>query len=206
MSSRKSVFEFVRERIVLINAVFVFSGALVVALDLVAPKESYFVAVGVSLASVFVLLLFADLIFPEALHVLKPIRGLWMGQSRIWRSAAWQFLLASSLLILGLGAYFKAKVETDIVLAHQFEPVGVLQQKLLSTQIDLRDIKVALNAVRHEDTCKQLATQSIEPGEDGLETQNDIDALLLITQACITVNERKLHMLKRVLQTDQSHS
>lgn len=205
MSSRKSVFEFVRERIVPINAVFVFSGAFVVALDLVAPKESYFFAVGVSLASFFVLLMFADMIFHDAVHILNPIRGFWMGQSRIWRSAAWQFALASSLLIVGLGAYFKARAETDVELANQNQSVSVLQQKLLSIQIDLREIKVALSAVRPEDTCKQLAIQSIEFEEERIETQTEIDALLLITQACITVHEKKLQMLKRTLNSDHGH-
>lgn len=182
--SRKSIFEFVRERIVPINAAFVFSGALVMALDLVAPKESYFVAVGISLGSFLSLLMIADLIF----H---------FGQSRMWRSAAWQFALASSLLILGLGPYFKARAETDVVLANQFESVGVLQQNLMSIQVELQDIKLALSAVKPKDTCKELATKAIEFREDGLETQTDIDTLILITQACISVNERQLHMLKR---------
>lgn len=202
MNTRKSVFEFVRERIVPINALFVFSGALVVALDLVAPKESYFFAVGVSLASVFVLLMFADLIFHDAVYILRPIRGLWMGQSRIWRSAAWQFALASSLLIVGLGAYFKARAE-GVEQSNQNESVSVLQQKLRNIQLDLREIKAALSPVRPEETCKQLAAKSVEFGNVGIATQTEIDALLSITQACITLYERKRQMLKSTL--NQGH-
>lgn len=201
MSSKKSVFEFVRERIVPINALFVFSAALVLALDRVAPKESYFIFVGAGFTAFFVLLMVADYVFDDVLRV-KPISGLWMGQSRIWRSPVWQFSLASSLLIVGLGAYFEAKAG-NAELTSQHESVAVLQQKLLSIQFDLRDIKLALSAVRHEDTCRLLATEFIS--EDGIKKRSDINALLLITQACITVHEKNLQMLKRTLNSDQGH-
>jgi len=215
--SRKTLFEFVRERIVPINAVFVFSGGLVMALDFVAPKGAYLQAVGIGLASLFVLLMIVDLVFHDTVQrwldrptigLMRLVKGLWMGQSQIWKSAAWQFAIAISVLIVGLGAYSKAKAETGGILASQFESVAALQRNLLGIQMDLQDIKQTLANVKQEtssDPRKELVNLGIQFTENDFDkavAQNDVRALALFVQARITLNERKLTVVRRALETD----
>lgn len=215
--SRKTLFEFVRERIVPINAVFVFSGGLVMALDFVAPKGAYLQAVGIGLASLFVLLMIVDLVFHDAVQrwldrptigLMRLVKGLWMGQSQIWKSAVWQFAIAISVLIVGLGAYSKAKAETGGILASQFESVAALQRNLLGIQMDLQDIKQTLANVKQEtssDPRKELVNLGIQFTENDFDkavAQNDVRALALFVQARITLNERKLTVVRRALETN----
>ncbi len=219
--SRKTLFEFVRERIVPINAVFVFSGGLVMALDFVAPKGAYLQAVGIGLATLFVLLMIVDLVFHDtvqrwldrpAIGLIRLVKGLWMGQSKIWKSAAWQFAIAISVLIVGLGAYSQAKAETGGILASQFESVAALQKNLLGIQMDLQDIKQTLKNVKQEtssDPRKELVNLGVQFTENDFDkavAQNDLRALALFVQDPITLNERKLTVVKRALETDDEQA
>lgn len=215
--SRKTLFEFVRERIVPINAVFVFSGGLVMALDFLAPKGAYLEVFGIALASLFVLLMIVDLIFHDtvqrwlakpAIGLIRLVQALWMGQSQIWKSAAWQFAIAISLLIVGLGAYSKAKADTGGILASQFESVASLQKSLFGIQMDLQDIKHTLKNVKQEtstDPRKELVNLGMQFTENDFDkavAHGDVRALELFSQARITLNERKLTVVRRALQTD----
>lgn len=214
--SRKTLFEFVRERIVPINAVFVFTGGLVVALDFVAPKGAYLAVVGMGLALLFVLLMIVDLVFHDTVHrwldrpaigLIRLVKGLWMGQSQIWKSAAWQFAITISLLIVGLGMYSKAKAETGGILASQFESVATLQKSLLGIQMDLQDIKQTLKNVKQEtstDPRKELVNLGIQFSEDGLNravAEGDIRALELFVQAKFTLSEGKEDTIHRLATT-----
>jgi hypothetical protein len=145
-----SLFLFVRERIVPINAVIALSLSLSLALDFLAPKAPYLAWLSYALAGVVLACMAAELIAPVWVgHWLdRSTKGapglfkrLWMGYRPAWRSPAWQAVAVITCGVLVLGQVSKAKAAEGGILASQFPSVSSLQAALLDLKKYTQAIK-----------------------------------------------------------------
>ena len=151
-----SLFTFIRERIVPINAVIALSVTLSLALDFLAPKAPYLAWLSYGLAALVLLCMAAELIAPFRVRrwldsssesLLDPIKRLWMGQRHAWRSPAWQTVAAVTATVLVLGQVSKAKASDGGILVSQFPQMSNIQAVWLDLKKDNQAIKSAVKEV-----------------------------------------------------------
>ena len=201
---RKTLFEHVRETLVPINAVFVFSNGVVIALDLMAPQGAYLQALGIMMAVFVVGLMTAERFAPEQVGrwLDRPAQGLiqlfktiWMRQRPIWRSPTWLVTILITVIVIFLGQVSKAKAETGGILATHFESFAYIQQHILEIKTDLKEIKEQLKNVKREiseDPRKELTNLGIKWQENDFEDavrKSDLKVLKLFLDSDFVPNE-----------------
>ncbi len=151
-----SLFTFVRERIVPINAVIALSVTLSLILDFLAPKAPYLAWVSYALAGVVLACMAAELIAPvwvgqwldrSAKGASGLLKRLWMGYRPAWRSPAWQAVAVVTCSVLILGQVSKAKAAEGGILASQFSGVSSLQAALFDLKKDTQAIKQGVDEI-----------------------------------------------------------
>lgn len=152
-----SLFTFVRERIVPINAVIGLSITLSLILDFLAPKAPFLAWVSYALAVVVLLVMLAELIKPEAVSrwlenatqgAGAVLKKMWMGQRPAWRSPAWQTAALLAVAVLILGQVSKARAQEGGWLASRFTGVANAQAAWLDLKKDTETIKEGMNELR----------------------------------------------------------
>jgi hypothetical protein len=201
---RKTLFEYVREILVPINAVFVFSNGVVIALDLMAPQGAYLQALGILMAVFVVGLMIAERFAPEqvgrwldrpAQGLIQVLKTIWMRQRPIWRSPTWLMAILITVTVIFLGQVSKAKAETGGILATHFESFAYVQQHIFDIKTDLKEIKEQLKNVKKEtseDPRKELANLGVKWREDALEDavqQSDLQVLKLFVESNFVPND-----------------
>lgn len=152
-----SLFIFVRERIVPINAVIALSITLSLILDFLAPKAPFLAWVSYALAVVVLLVMLAELIKPVAVSrwlenstqgAGAVLKKMWMGQRPAWRSPAWQTAALLTIAVLILGQVSKARAQEGGWLASRFAGVANAQAAWLDLKKDTEAIKEGMNELR----------------------------------------------------------
>lgn len=151
-----SLFTFVRERIVPINAVIALSVTLSLVLDFLAPKAPYLAWFSYALAAVVLACMAAELIAPvwvgqwldrSTKGASGLLKRLWMGYRPAWRSPAWQAVAVVTCGVLVLGQVSKAKAAEGGILASQFSGVSNLQAALFDLKKDTQAIKQGVDEI-----------------------------------------------------------
>jgi hypothetical protein len=151
-----SLFTFVRERIVPINAVIALSITLSLVLDFLAPKAPYLAWVSYALAGVVLACMLAELIAPvwvgqwldrSTQGASGLLKRLWMGHRPAWHSPAWQAVAVVTCSVLVLGQVSKAKAADGGILASQFSSVSSLQAALFDLKKDTQAIKQGVDEI-----------------------------------------------------------
>lgn len=201
---RKTLFEYVREILVPINAVFVFSNGVVIALDLMAPQGAYLQALGILMAVFVVGLMIAERFAPEqvgrwldrpAQGLIQVLKTIWMRQRPIWRSPTWLMAILITVTVIFLGQVSKAKAETGGILATHFESFAYVQQHIFDIKTDLKEIKEQLKSVKKEtseDPRKELTNLGIKWQENDFEDavqRSDLKVLKLFVDSDFVPNE-----------------
>lgn len=194
----KPFFEFIRERVVPVNAVIVLSGFVVAALDFLAPRAPYLKSLGIALSGLVLMMMVLELGFPAQVDkwIKATSKGLpaflnrmRMGHASSLHSPAWQVLGVIAVVVFGLGQASAAKASVGGLLASQFPSIASLQSTMLGMRDDLKDIKEKLKNVKQEtssDPRKELANLAIPWSEAGLEqavANQDVKAIKLFAQA-----------------------
>lgn len=152
-----SLFVFVRERIVPINAVIALSVTLSLVLDFLAPKAPYLAWFSYALAGVVLACMLAELVAPvwvgqwldrSSKGASGLIKRLWMGYRPAWRSPAWQAVAVVTCSVLVLGQVSKAKAAEGGILASQFSSIQGAQAAWLDLKKDTQAIKEGMNELR----------------------------------------------------------
>ena len=154
---KKTLFEFIRERIVPINAVIALSVTLALILDFFAPKAPYLAWISYGLAALVMSAMLAELLAPafvgrwlERTTQGTPslIKRMWMGQRPVWRSPAWQTSLVVMVVVLILGQVSKAKAGSGGFMASQFPSIADAQAALFDLKKDTQAIKEAVKEIQ----------------------------------------------------------
>lgn len=152
-----SLFVFVRERIVPINAVIALSATLSLALDFLAPKAPYLAWVSYAMAGAVLACMLAELVAPlwvgrwldrSTTGASGVLKRLWMGYRPAWRSPAWQAVAVVTLSVLILGQVSKAKAAEGGIMASQFAGIQSAQAAWLDLKKDTQEIKDGINELR----------------------------------------------------------
>lgn len=163
-----TLFIFIRNNIVPINAVIALSATLALVLDFLAPKAPYLAWVSYALCGIVLACMALELIAPEKLNawfktpaqgLVKQIQRLWMGKRPVWTSPAWQALAMVAVVTTVIGAASKARAYEGGLLASTFpavknyqasfeslqEAIDQLNQKIDGAQLGIKDAADALN-------------------------------------------------------------
>jgi hypothetical protein len=163
-----TLFIFIRNNIVPINAVIALSATLALVLDFLAPKAPYLAWVSHGLCAIVLVCMVLELIVPEKLNawfktpaqgLFKLIQRLWMGKRPVWTSPAWQALAMVAVVATVIGTASKAKANEGGWLASTFpvvknyqasfstlqDAIDQLNQKIDGTQLGIEDAADALN-------------------------------------------------------------
>lgn len=213
----KTLFEFIRERFVPINAVVGLALSIMAVLDFMAPQAPYLKWLGILLGGIVLVLMLVELIFPENFeHWIKSTsKGLpailfrmRMGYSISLRSPAWQSLGALAIVVFVLGQASAAKAREGGVLASEFPSLASLQKTILGVREDLKDIKEQLKNIKQEtsaDPRKELTNLGIRWTDDALVLavrNSDVRVIKLFVESRFVPNEESagyvaLHALKK---------
>ena len=151
-----SLFTFVRERIVPINAVIALSVTLSLVLDFLAPKAPYLAWLSYTLAGVVLACMLAELIAPvwvgqwldrSTKGASGLLKRLWMGYRPAWRSPAWQAVAVVTCSVLILGQVSKAKAAQGGILASQFSSLQSIQATWIDLKKDTQAIKQGVDEI-----------------------------------------------------------
>lgn len=163
-----TLFVFIRERIVPINAVIALSATLALVLDFLAPKAPYLAWVSYILCGFVLACMALELIAPEKLNTWlqtpaqglgKQFQRLWMGRRPVWSSPAWQALALVAVVATVIGAASKARAYEGGLLASTFpavknyqasfaslqDAIDQLNQKIDGAQLGIKDAAEALS-------------------------------------------------------------
>ena len=155
----KSLFEFIRERLVPINAVIAFSVTIAAILDFFAPKAPYLAWLSYGLASIVLVAMLAEIITPSKVNiwlensaqgVFSIFKRMWMGYRPVWHSPIWQVCTLVATIVLILGQVSQAKADSGGFIASKFSTVANLQSILFEVKNDLNAIKESLKNVKKE--------------------------------------------------------
>lgn len=144
------MYAFVKDHIVIVNAIVAASTTIVGVLDFLAPR-----------LSIFPVLVYSLLIFLLALMLLAPVKENWargiirlfgFGQMPedgppLWRQPVWQFLVSLLVGVSVLGFTSVAKASEGGIMASQFPFVKGLQDNLQAIKHDTEEIKDRLGEI-----------------------------------------------------------
>lgn len=200
----KTVFEFVKDRLAPINAVFIFSNGVVVALDLLAPHGPYLQNLGIIMALPIFAMMIAELIAPEMVSrwlaqpagvLNQAVKKIWKRHCPLWRSPQFRLMMMVAVVVIILGQVSKAKAETGGFFATNFETFAYVQRNLLDIKTDLKEIKHQLKSVKQEtseDPRKELINLGLQWREDDFENavqKADLKVLKLYVESDFVPND-----------------
>jgi hypothetical protein len=204
IEKKATVFEFAKDRLAPINAVFLFSTGVVGALDLLAPHGPYLSNLGIFMAIPMVLVMFAEWFAPEFVSawLAKPAAGWrravktkWERQRPLWMSAQFRLMMMIVVIVIILGQISKAKAETGGFLATNFSSFAYVQSHILDIKTDLKEIKDQLKNVKQEisaDPRKELVNLGVKWQENDFEDavkKTDLKILKLFMETDFVPNE-----------------
>jgi hypothetical protein len=153
-----TLFTFIRERIVPINAVIALSATLALILDFLAPKAPYLAWVSYGLCGIVLACMALELIAPEKLNawlktpaqgMSKQFQRLWMERRPVWNSPAWQALALVAVVATVIGAASKARAYEGGLLASTIPAVKNYQASFTSLQTSLDKLNQKMDWVEH---------------------------------------------------------
>lgn len=165
-----TLFTFIRERIVPINAVIALSATLALVLDFISPKAPYLAWVSYGLCGIVLACMVLELIAPEKINtwLTTPAQGLskqcqrlWMERRPVWNSPAWQALAVIAVVATVIGAASKAKANDGGLLASTFPAVRNYQASFSSLQDALDDLNKKIDGAQFggiKDAAEALST------------------------------------------------
>jgi hypothetical protein len=200
----KTIFEFAKDRLAPINAVFIFAGGVVVALDLLAPHGPYLQNLGIIMALPVIVMMIAELIAPEMVSswlaqpagaLSQAIKKIWKHHCPLWMSPQFRLMIMVALVVVILGQVSKAKAETGGFFATNFETLAYAQKNILGIRTDLKEIKDLLKNVKQEtsaDPRKELTNLGLKWQEDDFENavrKSDLKVLKLYVESDFIPND-----------------
>lgn len=142
-------YAFVKQHVVVVNALVLAAGTLVATLDFLAPRVSLLpkIVYGATAGLVVLMVLAA---FAPAL-VGRALSALGLGAARrdaapLWRRPAWQFAVAILTFVSLAGYASMAKASQGGAIASAFPEVRGMQSALLSIKADTNEIKTGVDA------------------------------------------------------------
>jgi hypothetical protein len=165
-----TLFTFIRERIVPINAVIALSATLALVLDFISPKAPYLAWVSYGLCGIVLACMALELIAPEKINtwlktpaqgLSKQCQRLWMERRPVWNSPAWQALAVVAVVATVIGAASKAKANDGGLLASTFPAVRNYQASFSSLQDALDDLNKKIDGAQFggiKDAAEALST------------------------------------------------
>ncbi len=152
-----SLFVFIRNNLVPVNAVIAISATLALILDFFAPKAPYLAWVSYGLCGIVLACMALELIAPEKLNawfktpaqgLVKQIQRLWMGKRPVWTSPAWQALAIVAVVTTVIGTASKARAYEGGLLASTFPAVRSYQASFSSLQDSLDDLNKKIDGAQ----------------------------------------------------------
>jgi hypothetical protein len=165
-----TLFTFVRERIVPINAVIAISATLALVLDFISPKAPYLAWVSYGLCGIVLACMALELIAPEKVNtwlktpaqgLSKQCQRLWMERRPVWNSPAWQALALVAAVATVIGSASKARAYEGGLLASTFPAVRNYQASFSSLQDALDDLNKKIDGAQFggiKDAAEALST------------------------------------------------
>jgi hypothetical protein len=213
-TKKQTLFEFVRERIVPINAIITLSITFSVVLDFFAPKAPYLAWFSYGIAFLVLVCMIAEVLFPEKVtkfldesrFILSgTLKFLWMGRRPAWHSPAWQALALITLIVLVLGQVSKANAATGGFIATNFPDISKAQVILLKLDQHLGEVHEELKTIKKEtsaDPRKELINLGVKFNEHEFEAAvaaSDLRAIRLFIDAGIIIDERAPNIIVKAM-------